>query len=116
MMTELERVLTVIREALADLAHPISDQIAEKLKKAGMLWCGPGEREQSCPLHHYLESRLIAHGLEGISLSVSPNDVSVIIPTPDGLNSLILQPFPQSISQFVYRYDRGDYRHLEGQA
>ncbi len=112
-MTELQRAETIIRDALADLTHLTPDEIAEKIAADGMLWCDPWRRPMACPIHHYLEARLVAHGLGGIGMSVGTGEAVAIIPTPDGQRGRIVQPFPQSVSQFIHRYDRGDFKHLE---
>ena len=67
----------------------------------------------ACPIHHWLEARLVAHGFEGIGMSVGTGEAVAIIPTPDGERGRIFVPFPQSVSQFIHRYDFGLYKHLE---
>ncbi len=106
-----QRALTVVRDALNDLALLTPDEIAHKLAVEGMLWCDPRHRASSCPIHHYLTARLRAHGLEGIALSVSPDAVMAIV---RGRNKPIMQPLPKPVSNFVYKFDFGDYEHLEG--
>ncbi len=111
-----QRAETVIRDALDELGQYQPDEIAVKLRAEGMLWCGPKHRAASCPIHHYLTARLLAHSLEGITLSVGPDEAVAVVPMYSGRrgrNSLIVQPLPKPVSQFVYKYDRGDYKHLE---
>ncbi len=116
MTTELERVETIIRDALAELAGLEPDQIAANLAAEGMLWCGPGARSKSCPIHHYLRERLEMHGLNefGRSLRVSREEVLTFksVPTPDRFVTVTVQ-VPDQVTWFIGRYDQGNYRHLE---
>ncbi len=98
-----------LRDALHELALYEPDEIAEKLKKAGMLWCGPGERSKSGPLHHWLEARLVAHGVAlgaDEHISVGHSRVSF------GQSRKNVR-LPSSVRAFVCRYDFGAYKHLE---
>ncbi len=117
MSAELERAVTVVREASDDLAGLTPDQIAAKLKKAGMLWCGPGEqkRSQSCPIHHWLEARLRAAGLLEyvVDLFVYREDVTAVVPTSDGRMGRCEVRTPAPVSEFIDQYDEGRYEHLE---
>ncbi len=114
MTTELERAVTIIREALADLAQYDPDEIAEKLRAEGMLWCDPEHRATSCPIHHWLEARLIAYrlGWFAANMIVVPTYVSLPAPAPAPMYQTTVGNSP-SVQRFIEQYDRGDYRHLE---
>ncbi len=111
---------TVIREALTDLAHLTPDQIAAKLWAEGMLWCNPRRRTTSCPIHHWLETRLAAHGLEVLRLTVAPTYVMGAGVSLTRRPGIVHQNFfhriadhPPTVQAFIQWYDRGHYKHHE---
>ncbi len=109
-MTELAQAETVIREALDDLAHLTPDQIAEKLSAAGMLWCDPGRRSTSCPIHHWIIASLKAHGYDRFDYYAAVGTEAVHnLRTTQGKRI----PHPEPVAEFIYRYDEGRYKHLE---
>ncbi len=114
MTTELDRVEAKVRETLDDLAQYEPDQIAAKLKRAGMLWCG-SPRDSACPVHHYLEARLRKAGLLEyvVGLFVYSSVVAVAAPTSDGRMGRREIRTPASVWDFIRRYDRDDYQQLE---
>ncbi len=110
MMTELHRAEMVVRDALNDLAGLEPDEIAEKLRDEGMLWCNPRGRAISCPIHHWLEARLEAQGLDHFVVNVAVTAPYVTLPTRSD-RSIVWNPQP--VAEFIRRYDRGHYEHLE---
>ncbi len=111
MTAELERVVTVVRDALAELGQYEPDQIAEKLRAEGMLWwCNPRGRAISCPIHHYLEARLEAQGLDHFVVNVVVTAPYVTLPTRSD-RSIVWNPQP--VAEFIQKYDQGRYEHLE---
>ncbi len=103
-----QQAAAIIREALNELAEYGPNQIAEKIAAAGMLWCETSHLAIACPIHHWLQARLEAHGLEDVSMYVGPDDVVI----PDGLNSHVM-PLPEPVATFLFRFDRSDYRDME---
>ncbi len=111
MTTEQERVVTVVRDALDDLAQYEPDEIVEKLKHEGMLWHDPGRRSTSCPIHHWIMARLKAHGFDRFDYYVAVGTEAVRnLTTTQGERI----PLPEPVAKFIGRYDRGDFKHLEG--
>ncbi len=110
MSAELKRAVTVIREALDDLAHLSPDEIAEKLRVEGMLWCDPGRRSTSCPIHHWITARLKAHGYDRSDYYLTVGTEMVRnLKTAHGEGI----PHPLSVRDFIDQYDEGRYKHLE---
>ncbi len=117
MTTELAQAETVIRDALNELAQYEPDQIAEKLRAAGMLTCDHRRRTTSCPIYQYLKPRLVAHGLHQFAeyMAVAPGYVLMVDLYPEhdpAARKRTILPIPEPVTFFIDKFDAGDYDHI----